>query len=394
MKYKRFNFVGTFGDLSSTSNVTNSEKVLTTVVNGIINLNNGWVLDTTRCSSTTDYFYVDLWNNTGAADPSKFPSLLLKNTISNCKLFIGLLGVRTNYCGIALNKPHVVDYIGAGNYPIHGGFVMSMIPGESSENFGQTFGDDFIPPTATKVIGTVPYMSQTLSYVRSNKSNYNYTYCVLCDPYCVIIGGGFSTTYTTTSNIKFGSCCGRIFKTLAHEENTVQARYGCFNFTDAYNAENCEFYKYFTSTIPSFSGNIDVFSNATLSINQYGNTDANYTISNKFMMMFFACDGTPRFNTQNSLIRIMPACFEMFTPILTNEGLSGQLRWCPFEVIIASPDLQTYGVISGDGLKGYLDTDLIRCANNQYGRLYDNGEWIGVGSGILLKWDKDNTEML
>ena len=39
-------------------------------------------------------------------------------------------------------------------------------------------------------------------------------------------------------------------------------------------------------------------------------------------------------------------------------------------------DLTTYGIVPGDGFKGYLDTDLFRCALGTYGQTFDNGNFI------------------
>ena len=62
----------------------------------------------------------------------------------------------------------------------------------------------------------------------------------------------------------------------------------------------------------------------------------------------------------------------------------------PYAVGNCSADLTTYGVIPGDGFKGYLDTDLFRASvDHEVGRLYDNGNFIGVKS-MLLGWDHQN----
>ena len=65
MRFKRFDFVGGYGDLSSSGSIIRAQDVLTTVVEGIISLNVGWQLDSSRCSSTTDYFSMKLWTSSG-----------------------------------------------------------------------------------------------------------------------------------------------------------------------------------------------------------------------------------------------------------------------------------------------------------------------------------------
>lgn len=399
MRFKRFDFVGGYGDLNSSNSIIRAQDVLTTVVEGIISLNVGWQLDSSRCSSTTDYFSMNLWTSSGGMADTR-PALFLKNTISNCKLFIGLADVTAGY-GVALNAPHVVRYSTV-TYPLHSGFVVSMIPGDSNEEFGSTFDDNFIPTTATKVIGTVVGTSSyTVNYVRNNVANRPYTYFVLCDPYCIMIGGGtfyhdYNTNYSVSNyeQLRIGIAVGRLFGILAHEENTSQSEYGCFKFTINRTSDtDTEFLNYRRSYI-SIGQSKDTFtSGETISTTQYGNTSTSYS-DNGFIAMLFGADGNPRFSMTNCNIRLYPSNYEIFSSWITNRTLSGLLRWCPFEVLVASSDLTTYGVVPGDGFKGYLDTNIIRCGINDYGRLYNNGEWMGFGCGILIKWDSANTDSL
>lgn len=386
MRFKRFDFVGGYGELSNSSSIIRSQQVLTTIVNGLISLNVGWQLDNTRSSSTTDYFDVKIWNNNGILDTNLFPGLFLKNTQSGCKAFIALLGSNSGW-GIALNKPHVVSYESV-TYPLHRGILLSIIPGNSSEEFGQEQDDNFIPPTATKVIGTISSSgSYVESYIRYNGSNINYTYFILADSERICIGGGIN------NNLKIGIIVGKIFGVLARNEETVQSKFGCIKLTRYINGVQSEFSEYKNSSIQIGEyGNYDIISSDTLNI--YYNNVGTYYVSNDFLAMIFAANGNPIFSTTGCNIRLLPSNPLLFSIYSTSNRISGLLRWCPYEILVASNDLMSYGVVPGDGFKGYLDTDLIRCAINNYGRTYNNGEWIGFGYGLLLKWNPENTDTL
>lgn len=386
MRFKRFDFVGGYGELSDSSAIIRSQQVLTTIVNGLISLNVGWQLDNTRSSSTTDYFDVKIWTYAGSLDTSLWPGLFLKNIYSGCKAFIALVGSTSGW-GIALNKPHVVSYDDV-TYPVHRGILLSIIPGDSSEEFGQEQDDNFIPPTATKVIGTICKSgSYAESYVRYNGSNTNYTYFVLADSERICIGGGIN------NQLRVGIIVGKIFGVLARNEETVQSKFGCIRLTKEASQPQSEFSEYKDSYLQIGERERYLFiSSDGLNI-YYNNVTTSYS-SNAFYAMIFAANGNPIFSTTGCNIRLLPSNPLLFSIYSTSNRLSGLLRWCPYEIIVASNDLMSYGVVPGDGFKGYLDTDLIRCAINDYGRTYNNGEWMGFGDGLLLRWDTENTDTL
>ena len=55
------------------------------------------------------------------------------------------------------------------------------------------------------------------------------------------------------------------------------------------------------------------------------------------------------------------------------------------------------GVVQGDGFKGYLSTDVIRCVRADKfsrGQLFDGGQFVYVGGGIAIPWDPSITESI
>lgn len=75
----------------------------------------------------------------------------------------------------------------------------------------------------------------------------------------------------------------------------------------------------------------------------------------------------------------------------TNGG-----RWTPVYMAIGAADHDTYGVVPGDGFKGYIDTDLLRCVNPNYsyGQQLQGGDFVYLGGGFAIGWDADNEILL
>ena len=63
-------------------------------------------------------------------------------------------------------------------------------------------------------------------------------------------------------------------------------------------------------------------------------------------------------------------------------------------IFCLSNDLNTFGVVPGDGFKGYIDPDILRCANGNFGQMYDNGNLICCSYNLLIGWDSTNTDTL
>jgi hypothetical protein len=75
-----------------------------------------------------------------------------------------------------------------------------------------------------------------------------------------------------------------------------------------------------------------------------------------------------------------------------NEAISGVTRWIPLAV--ANVDTPIRGVVPGDGLKGYLDTNLFRIAVSTKGNFYNNGQFVAFEQGLLVAWDSEATDTI
>ena len=61
---------------------------------------------------------------------------------------------------------------------------------------------------------------------------------------------------------------------------------------------------------------------------------------------------------------------------------------------VVSTNLSSDGIIPGDGVKGFLDTSLFRCARVPRGTYLSNHSFISYGYNLLVGWDSSNTEVL
>jgi hypothetical protein len=131
------------------------------------------------------------------------------------------------------------------------------------------------------------------------------------------------------------------------------------------------------------------------------NTESQYYISSNYIS-FFRADETikppVRYDTGNIVLYIKPCNTEQLGTNVANPEAGTGGRWVPLEAYLTSSDPSLYGIVSGDGFKGYLDTDFIRCVTrNTYSKgqtFGTNSEFIYLGGGIAIGWDSTNTVSL
>jgi hypothetical protein len=100
------------------------------------------------------------------------------------------------------------------------------------------------------------------------------------------------------------------------------------------------------------------------------------------------------YSYQVASIRWYPESIDEMSALTQSSALSNTIRWVPYSIGVSSTDLSTYGVIAGDGFKGYLDTDLFRCSLCIPNQLYNSGSFIGCANNLMLGWDPNNTDYL
>lgn len=377
-KFKRIDFVSGSAAFplgtGSTETNTRLHNVIGGLADALINMSGlHWVIDTDYCSSTSDF--KDVPNSNNATYNS---GLFLKNTESGCKLFIAYMsyyGIK-NFGGSDLCQIKSSSGLS--------GVVVSMIPDGSTSVFGSSFDSSFLPSDATRFVGTC---ASNGSYCYDPSSGYIYTWAICATDYVIVIFGD-RTSRGTPADLEAPSySVGRIIGTLAHSEDDPSlhknARYGVLFMREL--GSNSDW------------GNLlyDYYSIFGSNVNFVGNASGNYTTS---VASVCRSDGTWIKGTDHSTyaVKVFPESIgqlngKIFSPIGT-----GKSRWIPFIVMCYANDLSVNGIVTGDGVKGYIDTDLFRCAKGAYGQQFDNGNFICIDStnNLLLGWDSTNTDQI
>ena len=400
-KFKKFSYVGNVGTWGTGSTPrSRSEVVLKDMADWLITSGTGWTLDTARNATTSDFVEVPYWNPYNNSDYNSSynaPALFFTNATSGCKMFMCIQGNNCSGHGFGPKIPRtelftVLDGTWGSGYDSCMGIMMSIIPGDSTDTFGSVFNGEtpFIPATATKLKGTVHvigYLNDYReSYIYNNGSNNNYIYGLYATPYVIGINGAFTTNGTTPIlDGQRGFFCGRILGTLAHEETTAQAKYGVIQLGGCYGSgSNGEFDVRLCRQIST--GASSPYFHSTRGFIDSPGSSRDYS-----SLQIFAANGSPIQYVGNVCnIRFYPANIQELSSYMSTSVTSGLSRWTPYAVGVCSTDQNTYGVVPGDGFKGYLDTDLFRAAaEHTAGRLYNNGQFIGQWD-MLLGWDPTN----
>lgn len=386
------------------------QKIVKAVAQCIIDCGVGWQLDTSRNQTMDDFFTVPRLDTTNSYWDT---GLFLTNTISGCKLFLCYVNGERR-AGICVNNSGTIEpkddfYATSYNSNYSGyssicGLIMSMIPGDSTDNFGQTLDTSFLPNSATRLIGTMSDTFYTATsdtpnagFARYNQTNEEVGYKILATADCIVVAKVYPENNT-------GLCyaVGKIIGTLAHSSDTTpQARYGTLSFGSCnYSYDNYEIHEYDytdakSSILQKMANNMSYgyYSSYTTYGLPFGvgvtnsiSTGCKYFVQNTICK----ADGTwITNNSQVGVALIMPDVYLTAMPFI-NTGDDNSSRWTPIAIASCSMDLSTNGIVSGDGLKGYLDTDLFRCAKGTDGQLWANGAFRSFGSSILLGWDPDN----
>jgi hypothetical protein len=380
-KYKKFTFIGG-SETFPTGNtyelrLQRSKTILTSAAEALINTDTGWVLDTSRNATTTSYANVPCMSGSNT-----FPGLFFVNTISGCKLFMAY------FCG-SYDASNIISNFGD-NYNLYyissttatSGLIISIIPANSTSQFGTSFDNSFLPQEATRLVGTCFNSSRTSSYSPAHGSSPSqgskYTWGILATPYVVGVGASMSDSISSPVYVT-----GKIFGTLAHaEDNAINSEYGTVFFR--MNAtSNTEGWSGDIATGESYFGGTSIKPPGVLA------TENSFSL-NYVCGIFSKPDGTwvNGTNQNNYSVRLLTS-----NPFLLSNRVfstNNNTWWQPLLMLVMTLDLSTYNVIPGNGFKGYLDTDLFRCGLGAWGTLFDNGNFIkaneGIYSDLILGW--------
>lgn len=211
----------------------------------------------------------------------------------------------------------------------------------------------------------------------SNKIDVAYQMTIVSDGRRIIFDG--------TSQRMKAFWMGAIFDTLAHptEDTSRVAKYGIFSLGDSGN---------YTSFSKLSTG--ERVLNSWIQDKNYwaSNTSPSYKLAHVFA------------NAAGEWIHGTYAASSAYRlPLYAENALSatacvpitrGKARWLAIGMTSCSENINTTGyVVPGDGMKGWLDTDMIRavCPTGlQTNYTLDNGNFVYVGNGLMMGWCPTN----
>lgn len=364
-----------------------SKTILTKVVDAIVASGTGWSLDTVRSATSTSYSAVPCLSGSGT-----FPGLFLRNMLSGCKMFLAYFGGTNAETDVIANLGQYYSVTGT---TVHSGLICSIIPGESSNDFGNSFNSSFLPSDATPIIGSVYYTTTSGGYTCAHgcnpSSGYTYswgifvtktTLCVSSANYYGSAGGNIVTPIYVA---------GRIFGSLMNlEDSQINSKYGVVTFRYRYGSGDQEGWsgEFFYSVILfGESFNVPGIDRAATS---YG---YNYSCG-----CFSKSDGTWINGTDGSSYSVY---FCVQSPEMLSNNVfssSGRTFWTPIYMLVKSNNPSIYCVHNGNAIKGFLDTDLFRFARGIYGQKFSGDHFIIINSDVYsafaIGWSPENTESI
>ena len=231
--------------------------------------------------------------------------------------------------------------------------------------------------TPTEMLPVVADSGRSSISFHGNKIDVTYQMTIVSDGRRIIFDG-------TASRMKT-FWMGAIFDTLAHptEDTSRVAKYGIFSLgtSSSYNSFN------------TLSTGERVLSSRIREKSYW----LNYSDPDYYLAHVFA-------NAAGEWIHGTYAAASAYRlPLYAENALSasactpitrGKARWLAIGMTSVSENINTTGyVVPGDGMKGWLDTDMIRavCPTGlQTNYTLDNGNFIYVGYGLMMGWSADN----
>lgn len=360
--------------------IDNSKATLVGIVDQLIKM--GWGLDGRHSDAQTPLV---IYSSTNTTHYSYYGAFILRNT-AGAKLLVSYGGGSFSDYGESENNTFgsfgYSTSTSAKSYEhTHGGLMMSMIPPGSNDDFtilGENSGCT-IPDDATRVVSTMHVNSSQCFPMSFNdrSDTVTGTYHLLSKGNVVVV---VSKCSSYEIRYRRGYIVGEIFGTLAHEADSgIGCRFGAF--------ELCGYgVSYEGQNISDTSGATGIVLDSIYRVKEYANSPRRQS------MTFRRSDGSHVYGNQ---IFVLQDANQLDTLICSNDGNSA--RYVPFWMAESSRNPSETGVIKGDGFKGYLSTDVIRCVRADKfsrGQLFDGGNFVYVGGGIVIPWDPSITESI
>lgn len=343
--------------------------VLTGIIEALINSNTGWDIDTDFMSTTNSY------------------TTMLPYSSSNqsiAKFLINQNGMRLVICystsSLTLNPSYTCYESRDSQNGVNNGISIAVIPPNTGETWSTT-DPTYVIGLPSSAVGWCSICFSNSwshsSFIKSNEIGVTYSYYWIAKGNQLALfekSSSWSTTYIR------GCVIGEIIGGLAQTgDNTSVSRYGFFNLTKSSDGE--------TST-PNYGVN------QNSEFNIYFNSNMGYCGAQIFRANETSLRGTMN---DDNFVWIYVLDTNSLDTRIANRNLSTGGRWTPFAVALCSSDPSVSGVVTGDGFKGYLDTDFIRYVPyDAYTRgqtLGNNSEFYFLGGGVAIGWNYSNTSV-
>lgn len=360
----------------STSNLSSDDayksrarEILANLASALISC--GWTLDA-RFSSVSEPHV--LFEESSSAN--YYIALILQNS-AGAKLLMAYscegMSV-SDYCSFVFADEYsYTDMTGGSDLYRHSmrGLILSMLP----PGFGEDFDLDQhrIPLEATRLAAMAHSTGSggSLAFYTSTTA-LTYTYHVLTKGNVVIV---LLKTSADAVDGLGGIVVGEIFGSLAHEEDSVcGCKYGAFDLASK------------SSESSKASGGV--------CLNSFFNSNfsAHTSVSRSQSFSFRRANGS---HVPDRSVILGADTNQLNTTLCSCA--SSTARYVPLWMAESSDNPAETGVVSDDGFKGYISTDILRIMRADKftnGQLFNGGNFVYIGGGVALAWDPSITESI
>ena len=364
--------------------VDRTKFVLNGICDAIISANVGWQLDTLTPTST-DFIQMPSTNQTNF--PNLIKVLKLEYNSHVYRLGVGYL-YRYNALSSSVhlkeqdcsNTKGTSSTTSSQNGIFNGGLFFGFIKDGTfitDVTYGAVWDGNGL---FTKWVPISSTRASQDSAAYDNRDLYSYYIVLKNAQICIFFR---SSSWTSASRLK-GYVVGEIFKETGHSSDLNTVGIICL----------------FTPTSAEYNAD----TNSVLINSPQGST--NFPATNDYIWQNCAIKSDGTALTGDYLTTVNPNVF-LYRPyiafdktVVSNEVSSTITspggRWTPCYMAVFADDHDTYGVVPGDGFKGYVDTDLLRGVNPNYGygQQLDGGNFVYLGGGFAIGWDPNNTVLL
>lgn len=297
------------------------------------------------------------------------------------KLFVSYAGSST----YSSQDGQARTYYKGSSYEYLFGLIVTMLPTPTDSDardlaWGADKSPMYVlarPDTPSEMLPVVADSDYTSISFHKNTLDIAYQMTIVSDGRRIIFDG--------TSNRMKAFWMGEIFDTLAHptEDTSRVAKYGIFSLGNDVNYNSFSTLSTGEKVLDSRILNKDDWS-------RYSNP------SYKLAPVFANAAGEWIYGKYDaaSAYRIPLYARYALSASACTPITRGKARWLAIGMTSVSENINTSGyVVPGDGMKGWLDTDMIRavCPTGlQTNYTLDNGNFIYVGNGLMMGWSAAN----